>query len=207
MPSPAKQVGKILNNVLFFRNGLGCFELLSHSSIVATSKSLNVNALQSRTNHFRLTPSIFVWLRQSSNSPPRLPAFLTVIPHFRSRESGRIALNKPRCLRKCCFGQLHPHTKWGGSENGGGRGGVSRKVKEQFQLSRKIKWYMLNWFFREGALIFTRFLLTFYRMKKWEPVWLEDKSLKDICHWKFIWGLFGACFKNFAALWRNLPFL
>jgi hypothetical protein len=60
MPSPAKQEGKILNNVLFFRNGLGCFELLSHSSIVATSKSLNVNALQSRTKHFRLTPSIFV---------------------------------------------------------------------------------------------------------------------------------------------------
>jgi hypothetical protein len=57
MPSPAKQVGKILNNVLFFRNGFGCFELLSHNSIVSTSKSLNVNALQSRTKHFRFTPT------------------------------------------------------------------------------------------------------------------------------------------------------
>ena len=57
MLTPAKQVGKILNNVLFFRNGLGYFELSSHSSIVATSKSLNVNALQSRTKHFRFTPT------------------------------------------------------------------------------------------------------------------------------------------------------
>jgi hypothetical protein len=58
MRSPAKQVGKILNKQCFvLLKRFGVFSIVIPSSIMATSKSLNVNALQSRTKHSRFTPT------------------------------------------------------------------------------------------------------------------------------------------------------